>query len=158
MAAGGPREKLRVVLDASVVARWVIPGEPWERESVLLKDMVARGHLEAHAPALLLYEVSSVLSRAVRGGIISEASAKEALGLLEHLIIAHPVEWGDAPEILELSLKTGLTVYDSAYVHLSARLGAVLVTADEELASRGEGVARTILVADVERLLSGLRP
>lgn len=153
MATGGPRERFRVVLDASVVAKWIIPGEPWEGESALLKDKVAEGLVEAHAPALLLYEVSSVISKAIRKGAVSEEDAGEALTLLEHLLEVHPARWRDLPEIIEISRRTGLSVHDSAYLHLSMRIGAVLVSADEELVAKSRGLAEALLVADLARRL-----
>lgn len=153
MAAKGSRERFRVVLDASVVAKWIIPGEPWESESALLKDKISERLVEAHAPALLLYEVASVVSRAVRGGALSEKDASEALALLEYLLKVHPARWQDLPEIVKMSLRTGLTVYDAAYLHLSARIGAVLVTANEELVAKSKGFAEALLVADLARRL-----
>lgn len=149
MAAGGSREKLRVVLDASIVAKWVVPGEPWEEEAVLLNNKVAEGCMEAHAPVLLLYEVSSVISRAIRIGAVEVEDAIEALTLLEYLLNVHPVRWQDLPEIIRLSRAAGLTVYDSAYLHLAISIGAALVTVDEELAAKGENFAEVLHIADL---------
>lgn len=155
MAAGGSREKIRVVLDASVVAKWILPGEPWEEEAVLLKGRVAEGLVEAHAPSLLLYEVASVVSRAARAGAVSMGDAEEALELLGYLVTVHPLEWQDLPGIVKLSHATGLTVYDSAYLHLAASMGAALVTADEKLAAKGKSFAEVLHIAGLTNRLRG---
>ena len=156
MAAGGSCEKLQVVLDASVVSKWIVPGEPWEEEAALLCKRVAEGRVEAHVPALLLYEVSSVILRIARTGAVKMEDALEALTLLNYLLSVHPAEWRDMPEIVRLAHATGLTVYDSAYLQLAASTGAVLVTADEELAARGKKVADVIHLADLASRLRGL--
>ncbi|MEM0024933.1 MAG: type II toxin-antitoxin system VapC family toxin [Thermofilaceae archaeon] len=156
MAARGSREKLQVVLDASVVSKWIVPGEPWEEEAALLNRMVAEGRVEAHVPALLLYEVSSVVFRAARMGAVEMNDALEALTLLDYLLNVHPAGWRDMPEIVRLAHATGLTIYDSAYLQLAASTGAVLVTADEELAARGKRVADVIHLADLASRLRGL--
>ena len=43
--------------------------------------------------------------------------------------------------VLELSIKNGISVYDSEYVSLAISLGAYLVTADRELLRKFPGVA-----------------
>lgn len=46
MDKGGEGEKPKVVVDASVAVKWVIPGEPWEEQAVALKDMVVTADRE----------------------------------------------------------------------------------------------------------------
>jgi len=156
VAAGGSREKLRVVLDASVVSKWIVPDGPWEEEAAILSRMVAEGRVEAHVPALLRYKVSSVILRVARTGAVKMEDALEALTFLNYLLSVHPAEWRDMPEIVRLAHATGLTVYDSTYLQLAASAGAVLVTADEELATKGKRVAEVIHLADLASHLRGL--
>ncbi|MEM4640560.1 MAG: type II toxin-antitoxin system VapC family toxin, partial [Thermofilum sp.] len=103
-----------------------------------------------------LYEVSSVILRIARAGAVKMEDALEALALLNYLLSVHPAEWRDMPEIVRLAHATGLTVYDSAYLHLAASTGAVLVTADEELATKGKRVADVIHLADLASRLRRL--
>lgn len=59
----------KVVLDASVVAKWAIPGERWEEEALNVKEKPVSGELRAYAPSLLTYELASVMLGAVKGSV-----------------------------------------------------------------------------------------
>ena len=139
----------RYVVDASVVAKWVLPGEPYGEQSVRLKEDVVRGVVEPHAPTLLPYEVGSLLLRATRLGRVEEADAKSALGSLAALRIAlHEVGWPEATRCLGLSRSLGLSVYDASYVALSAALRAPLITADGQLAAKARAATRVLHIKD----------
>ncbi len=145
-----------LVLDACVVAKWVLPGEPWEGEALELKERVARGEVEAHEPALLVYELASLLSRAASEGRISLGDASLAVELLGRVgLTLHRVDWSDGAKLLRVASELGLTVYDAAYVVLAEELGATLVTADEELCRRARVRVAARHLRDVGR---GLPP
>ncbi len=150
MDKGGQAERPRIVIDASVAAKWVIPGEPWEAEARDLMEKIASGEVEAYAPPILPYEVASVIWRAISQGLskLSEgAEALRALGQLDLRIKA--MDWEDLAEILEIAITTKLTVYDSAYLQLTRRRAAKLITADDELRRRGENIAEIVLLRDL---------
>jgi len=150
MDKGGQREKPKVVIDASVAAKWIIPGEPWEAQARTLKEKIAFGEIEAYAPLLLLYEVASVILKAVSIGILKLSDGIEALKILGHLGLSIQVtSWNDLAEILPIAAATKLTIYDSTYLHLSKKMNASLITADNELKQRGEKVTEIILLKDL---------
>jgi hypothetical protein len=72
MAEGGEGGKVRLVIDASVAAKWIIPGEPWDGKARALKEAIAKGNVEAYAPTLILYELTSVIFKAVRNGVLTD--------------------------------------------------------------------------------------
>ena len=125
----------RLVVDASIVVKWVIP-EEYSEHAVLLRDDHLDGRVEAHAPDLLLLEAASALRKYVLRGLLEPGKALRALQLLSEAGIGlEPVDGELALEALRLSLQLGITPYDAAYIALARRLQAPLYTADDRLAS-----------------------
>ncbi|MEM0008634.1 MAG: type II toxin-antitoxin system VapC family toxin [Thermofilum sp.] len=92
------------------------------------------GEVEAYAPSLLLYEVSSVMYKALSSGVISIDDAWEILSSLKDIgIRLANFYWDELPKLLELAQQSRLTVYDSSYLLLAKKINAILVTADEDL-------------------------
>ena len=150
MDKGGQGAKPKIVVDASVVVKWIIPGEPWEEQARAIAEKIVSGQVETYAPHLLLYEVASAILKSVLMGVIKFGDGIEALEALEHLgISVQTIEWGDLKKILELAVTTKLTIYDSAYLHLTRKIGAQLITADSQLKQRGENVTEIILLKDL---------
>lgn len=55
MAERGKRKELKLMIDASVAAKWIIPGEPWEEEAKALKNAIVLDRVKsirAHAHSL----------------------------------------------------------------------------------------------------------
>ncbi len=138
-----------VVVDASVVVKWLVP-EDYSGEASRLRDDHLEGRVEAHAPDLLLLEAASALRKYAVRGLISEGDAIEALGLIgEAELRLHRVDRQLALEALKLSLELGVTVYDAVYIALALRLSAPMYTADEALLGN-KRVASLGLVAHVK--------
>jgi predicted nucleic acid-binding protein len=121
-----------IVVDASAV------------NAVLLRETGAERIVDALeeeemflAPALVLYEVGNALVMAARRGRITpdeavrfaEQAAEYPWVLETH---AGPVR---TRAVLELALRSGLTVYDASFVELARTRGCALVTLDERLAA-----------------------
>ena len=86
-----------------------------------------------HAPALLLYELASGLTRAAGAG----ALAIERLPAAWSTVLALPVsyhELEEGPALVEIALQLKRrSAYDAAYLALARRLGSVLWTFDASL-------------------------
>ena len=150
MDKGGQGEKPRVVIDASVAVKWIIPGEPWEARASILEEKIASREVEAYAPPLLLYEVASVIRKSISRGALKLGDGIEALKAMGHLgLNIQPTSWDDLAEILNIATATKLTVYDAAYLHLSKKMEAKLITADSKLKKRGESVTAIILLKEL---------
>ncbi len=151
MAEGREGKKVKLVIDASVAAKWIISGEPWEEEAKMLKDAIASGRLEAYAPTLIIYELASIMSKAVKSSVLKPqdgADALEAVGSIG--IKMAPILWREAAEVLKTAIASGLTVYDSAYLWLSRKLEGKLITADEKLKEKGATITETILLGELK--------
>jgi predicted nucleic acid-binding protein len=147
-SAGGSPVTLPEVLvvDASVVIKWHVREIHTEASLRLLREDVP----PLHAPDLLLPEIGNILWKKARRGELSEEQARRIGCLLRDLpVTLHPA----APLIeaaLEISLRTGATVYDSLYVALAVYLDSTLVTADERLVRLLADSALGVRVSPVE--------
>jgi len=142
---------VRFVIDASVAAKWILPGEPWEEKANMLKKAIALGRVEAYAPTLLTYELASVLLKAVKKSVLKALDGIEALKAISFLgINLVPVLWEEVAEVFETASSSGLTIYDAAYLWLSKKLDADLITADEKLRKKGEKIAKVLLLEEVK--------
>ncbi len=117
----------RVVVDASAYVA-VVFNEPEGKE-------IAR-RLEGavvYAPTLLRFELANAGWKKARRDPAHAKGIVAALRLA--LDPAWGINWRDAQpaDILLISLATGLTAYDSAYVALAALLGAELVTLEDRV-------------------------
>jgi len=147
----GEKPKTKMTIDASVAAKWVIPGEPWDAEARILKENIASGDVEAYAPLLIIYEVASVLLKAISIGALKLSQGIEALRAMGELSVnIQTTSWNDITEILSVVEATKLTIYDSTYLHLSKRIGGKLVTADRELKEKGKTITETILLKELK--------
>jgi predicted nucleic acid-binding protein len=118
-----------IVLDASAAIDWLlqtavgkqIEGRIYERGESL------------HAPHLLDLEVAQVLRRLVREVSISAPRADQAITDLIDLRVTRYPHFVFLPYIWRL--RHNLSAYDAAYVALTEKLGATLITRDTRLAS-----------------------
>lgn len=120
-----------IVLDASVVLKWIFDDEHGGAAAARLKDAHVAGHEIAAVPDLLFYEIGNVLATKTR---LSEAAIAEAFSLLwEFSLERFDLGLGEFHGGLALSRKYRITLYDAAYVELSRRLNCSFVTADRKL-------------------------
>jgi predicted nucleic acid-binding protein len=70
-----------VVVDTSIVFKWVIDESDSNIALALLTEWISRG-LEIRAPALIVYEVTNALYQRVRRGELSLAEGEKALAII----------------------------------------------------------------------------
>ena len=117
-----------VVVDASVVAAAFFPEQYGEYARALLTSKVT-----LHAPDLIHPEVANVIwKRHSRG----EISGEEAQELLTD-VMGLPLDITPSDQLvaaaLELSLRTGRTVYDCLYLALAITLNTKMISGDKRL-------------------------
>jgi predicted nucleic acid-binding protein len=74
-----PTESGLIVVDASVVIKWIFDDEECEAESRALRNDYARRYLRAIAPHLMVYEAINGVATATRGGRVSNEQAIDAI-------------------------------------------------------------------------------
>lgn len=126
---------LRVVVDASLAAKWIWAEEDTERAN-RLRDEWERASTLLFAPDLLLIEMHSVIQKRIRRGELAADNPLLAhspyLGLDLHWISSVLL----LPEALSLSIRWNVTIYDALYAALAMDINAPLYTADKLLAER----------------------
>jgi predicted nucleic acid-binding protein len=110
------------VVDAGVIVALLADDLPPER----------LGEEELAAPHLLDSEVTNVLRRLVRQGLLNETQGRAALEGFERLTLSrYPTGWLRSRM---WELRHDLSAYDATYVALAERIGATaLLTTDERL-------------------------
>ncbi|HSK80576.1 MAG TPA: type II toxin-antitoxin system VapC family toxin [Thermoanaerobaculia bacterium] len=118
----------KLVVDASVAAKWVFPEEHSEAAGRLLT-----GNRELWAPDLIWAETGNIAWKKHRRGEVSEEAARTILlDFRRFPLQTHPSE-----KLLAAAweLATGLdrSFYDSLYLALALHQGCFMVTADRRL-------------------------
>jgi predicted nucleic acid-binding protein len=118
-----------IVLDASAAVELLLWSAAGKRVAARISDTTET----LHAPHLLDVEVTQVLRRAERTGLVTAQRAYEALLMLTEL----DVERHDHGPLLERAwqLRGNCTAYDAVYVALAEGLDAPLLTLDKQLAN-----------------------
>lgn len=120
-----------IVLDASVVLKWIFDDEAGADPAARLRDAHVAGHEIVAVPDLLFYEIGNVLAMKTR---LSEAAITEAFSLLwDFSLERFDLGSEEFQGCLALSRKYRITLYDAAYIELSRRLKCTFVTADKKL-------------------------
>jgi len=126
-----------VVVDASVAAKWFLPGngEALKDQAVALLDEYDSDEVRFVVPDLFYVEIASAIWKAVRVGRVTRAFGDQALLLLTLR------EFPTVPSLkllnraFQIATDHGRTVYDSLYVALAVQAKTHLITADERLAN-----------------------
>ena len=118
-----------IVLDASAAVDWLLQTSFGHR---IEKRIYARGET-LHAPQLLDLEVTQVLRRLSQQGIVSKTRADEAVRDLLDLRVTRYPHLVLLPRIWQL--RHNFSAYHAAYIVLSEKLDAPLITRDGRLAS-----------------------
>lgn len=125
---------MRLVIDASVAAKWFLPDEPLAAEALdLLRDAVA-GLTDFIVPDLFFSECGDILWEAARQKRLTgdeTVAAIKIIGQFQPLTVPAAAL---LEETLQIARNYGRTFYDSLYVVVAAKQRAHLVTADEKLA------------------------
>jgi predicted nucleic acid-binding protein len=119
-----------LVLDASVAVCWAFEDEDHPVAMLALERVRTDG---ARAPGIWWYEVRNTLIVNERRGRISEADTSLFLWNLNRVGVVvdrNP----DETEVLALSRRLRLSVYDASYLELARREGLPLATLDSGLA------------------------
>ncbi len=140
-SSGATVTLVEIVLDASVAVRGLDGEDGPARELV---DEIATGATVAHAPDLIVSEVTNALRVRVDAARWPVEAAQLALEtLLSWPIVIQPC--GPlATSALDTATARGISAYDAFYAVLAEALGLPLVTADRRLA---DAVPGAMLVA-----------
>lgn len=115
------------VVDASVAAKWFLP-EAESDASLALRRAHLDGRILLHAPVFFPFEVANALRyHPLLGAEPAAAAVGHLFGVQIRLEPPMPESLSKA---VGVAYRTGLTVYDAAYLALAERLDCTLYSAD----------------------------
>lgn len=122
-----------VTPDASVLLKWVLPGEDEQDTgaALSLRDEAVAGTIELVVPQLWMYEVGNTLARRFPDRADELLSALADFGLTEARLDA---TWRTRTVLLATTYE--IAFYDAAYHAVALVHGGVFVTADERYVRR----------------------
>lgn len=123
----------QVVVDASVVVKWLVYEEGTDR-ALTLAERAVDGEIELHTTDLCFAECANSIWRMVtRQQSLTRERGLTALSRLAKM----PIPGAPSHYLLAfayaVAVETGMTVYDALYVALAAALGGTVLTADRRL-------------------------
>ena len=139
-----------VVVDASLVVKWLVTEEPSDEALTLLGSWNVES-VRIAAPSLIRFEVANVMHRKIARGDIGATSATEHMTRLLTL----PIELRDVPELheraIELAGELGQgAAYDTHYLALAEFLECDMWTADGRFyRSAGRGTDRVRWIGEL---------
>jgi predicted nucleic acid-binding protein len=137
---------IEVVVDASVVVKWVLPdrqGEGHARRALDVLRAVQAGQLAVVEPPHWLAEVAAVVARH------APRDAAEIMGLLHAMELPILDDLAVYREAVRLSAETGQHVFDTLYHAVAlCRPNSSLVTADEQYYRHARDRGGVLLLRD----------
>ncbi|RMF90486.1 MAG: PIN domain-containing protein [Methanobacteriota archaeon] len=117
----------KIVVDASVAAKWFLEEEHSDHAAALRTDYVD-GTVDILVPDIFPYEVLNALKYSGDFGRIELEKAWEVLENYQLLHLPLP-----GREAVAAAFEYGVTIYDAAYLAVAKEEDATLYTADEKL-------------------------
>lgn len=136
-----------VVIDASVVLRWLLVDEVDREPALAVRDRIQAGLVEPFQPPHFPMEVAAALVMAARAGRLAPATVGSLMRSLESFRL-EGIEPNDfASAAAETALELGLRVPDAGYIVCARRTGGTLITADRRLfeVALGAGTSAALL-------------
>lgn len=121
---------MRYLVDASVAVKWFTPEDLSDAADALLT-----GEHELSAPDFMLVETANVFWKKVRSGQMTAKQADDDLLALSSGAIEIRPTLPLLPRALEMANRIGHPVYDCIYIAAAEAWTAVLITADQRLAT-----------------------
>lgn len=117
-----------IVLDSSVVLKWIFADEDGAEHAVRVRDDHISAKNVIAVPSLFFYEIANVLATKVK---ISPEEALEAFELISAFEFnVHELDSHVYLEAMSLAMEHKISVYDASYHVLASRLGCRFLTAD----------------------------
>ena len=127
----------KVVVDASVVAKWFLE-EVYSDKAVLLRDKYVGREILLTSPSIMLYKVLNAL---MYSGLYSKEELVDIVRTLERYgIELWDLEREYGERVAEVAIELNVSVYDASYVALAEIVNSRLVTADEEIVTKAKNL------------------
>lgn len=128
-----------IVLDASVIIKWILDDESQSQAALIYRDRHFAGINRIAVPELLFYEIANVL--ATKTPLSQEEAAEDFSLILESELDSYSLGGKEFMEAISLSKRFKISLYDSSYIALAAALKCEFITADTQLVSKVRGLS-----------------
>ena len=129
----------RMVLDTSVVVKWIRQGEVLAEHALALRNDYLSGRLTVILPTLLAYELANVLRYKLD---MTTSQVQDAMqSVLDLGMDWVPLSPAWMQRAIDIARTHDVTVYDAYFVAVAEALRADFTTADERLTQRLTGFA-----------------
>ncbi len=136
-----PREKVIIVVDASVIVKWFVD-EDYTKHALKMMEDYIRGTIDIWSTQLMPFEVLNALRYNQELG--QEEIDRAASALSRFKIALYPILDELADLSVQYAFKHGLTIYDGSYLALSKAFDKELYTADERMLTKVSGKEKRI--------------
>ncbi len=142
-----PPIKPPIILDASIIAKYLLPQENLD---AVIKALPP--DYDFCAPSIACYEIPSLLTKHMRRGNLSKKTAKDAYqkwldGITEEWIYIYEIE--DYMQMaMDLSYNLKHHLYDCCYLALAIVNNAPLITSDKKLHARSQPLHSKLILVD----------
>jgi predicted nucleic acid-binding protein len=132
---------LRIVIDASVIVKWIIPDpdrEPNTEEALQLLGDLREARVEVLQPLHWLTEVAAVLSR------LRPEAAEPAIDLLDALELPSTGDVATLKRASRIAVALNHHLFDAFYHAVAFEHGGCLVTADDHYFRKAKRLGRIL--------------
>lgn len=138
---------MRLVVDASVVAKW-FNNEELSDKATELKDAYVDGRLELAAPIQIIYEVGNTIWKNPQ--LTEKDSAEAITSLLQMDLQLLPPNLQRVSRAMELARSNGITFYDASYLQAAEELKTTLLSTDDKQIAAGKGTIKILHLREVK--------
>jgi len=138
---------MRLVVDASVVAKW-FNVEELSNKAVEVKDAFVEGRLELVAPIHIIYEVGNSIWKNAQ---LTEEDASDAIASLLRIdlqLLSPDME--RARRAMEIARMKKTAFYEATYLQAAEELKTTLLTSDESQMAAGRGIVKILHLREVK--------
>ncbi len=136
----------KVVVDASVAARWYVE-EEWSDKALKVRTDYESGLIELIAPYLLIYEVSNSLRHSP--DLNANDTSDSIRSLIDMQLDTRVLTKEEIQKIVMIAFEFNISIYDAVYFALSRSLGLNFLTGDAKL-YRKLGSKQSILLSNYD--------
>lgn len=124
-----------IIIDASVVAKWLLPDEN-DPFADTIKNAFINREITVAVPTLIFYEINNLLKSAA---ISKRISVLDAIDFYDNFLdLDFTIHWSKdlLKNSLHKALNLNISAYDASYIALAQSLQTSLFTADEKLVKK----------------------
>ena len=125
-----------IIIDASILAKWFLPGEESAEIALRIKDDFAQGTVSIMLPSLIYYEINNLLKSAAVSMRIDPKKALKIYGDFLDLDFEIYTTKELLKSTFDCAIKYDISSYDASYVALAEYLQKPFFTADKNLLNK----------------------